>query len=494
MPAANEAAPVLSWWAAAAILGSLAGVSVVVVALALVVVWLIPRPEMKPIAAAALPEPIAAPPPLPIEAPPPPAAAKIEEDYAAPALPRETNKLARRMPSAVEEPPAIQQPAMAKDPEPAASVPPPPAPAPKAPIKWAVESAAPPRRDNTNLIVPIEIARVEQGNVLFTLRRLRFPEDAKPLKLAVTPFVHDDVAALLKTMGPGYRYTNLGHEDIWSFMTLRNFDVVFLTCADVYLRDFQAAMPLRKYVEAGGTLYASDLRGDLLLAAFPEYRRRMPLLPGIAQSVEANVTDAGLQAYLGKKTIPLTFDAGNWRPAAFDPGKTTVCLKGAYRNNMGEMWSAPLLVKFRAGKGTVIFTSFHHSKNDSAIVQKLLEYLVFSSVSARSEARVKELMLRTQFAAEDLRPAFVSADRKAEGVCRHEGGVMQIALGFENLGAKLKLTLRSPSGQTIEHEDQGLYVIEIPKAEAGVWQYTVTPIELPHANFPILIAVGKAKS
>jgi hypothetical protein len=260
------------------------------------------------------------------------------------------------------------------------------------------------------------------------------------------------------------------------------------------LQDFQAAMPLRKYVESGGTLYASDLRGDLLLAAFPEYRRRMPLLPGVAQAVEANVSDTGLQAYLGRKTIPLNFDASNWRPAAFDPGKATVCLKGAYRNTLGETWSAPLLVKFRAGKGSVIFTSFHHSKNDSVIVQKLLEYLVFSSVSARSEARVKELMLRSQFAAEDLRPAFVSMDRKAEGTCRHEGGGLQIALGFENQGAKLKLTLRSPSGQTVEYEDQGLYLIEVPKAEAGVWQYTVTPIELPHANFPILVAVGKAKN
>ena len=84
-------------------------------------------------------------------------------------------------------------------------------------------------------------------------------------------------------------------------------------------------------------------------------------------------------------------------------------------------------------------------------------------------------------------------DRKAEGTCRHEGGGLQIALGFENQGAKLKLTLRSPSGPTVEYEDQGLYLIEVPKAEAGVWQYTVTPIELPHANFPILVAVGKAK-
>jgi hypothetical protein len=504
MPAApvsmtpQPVALVMPWWVAGAVLGSLAGVGAMIVALALLVVWLIPRPEARPALIAALPEPIAVKPVMPIETPRPQEGAKIEEDVPMPELPPEPIKLARRMPSAAEEASLVQPPAaIAKNPEPVVPVAnvPEASPAPKAAIKWAVEAAAPSKRADTNLIVPIEVARIEQDNVLFTLRRLRFPDgEIKPLKLAVTPFVHDDVAGLLKTMGAGYRCTNIRNEDTWSLLTLRNFDVVFLTCADVQFQDFQAALPLRRYVEMGGTLYASDLRGDVLAAAFPEYRRRLPLLPGAAQSIDASVTDTGLQAYLGKKMIPLTFDAPNWRPAAFDASKTTVCLKGAYRNNKGEMQSAPLLVKFRAGKGTVIFTSFHHSNNDSAIVQKLLEYLVFSSVSARSEARVKELMLRSQFAAEDLRPVFVSMDRKAEGICRHDGGAMQIALGFENQGAKLKLTLRSPSGKIVEHEDQGLYLIEIPKAEAGVWQYTVTPIELPHANFPILIAVGKPKN
>ncbi len=490
----GPAAPVAPWWAAAALLGFLAWFSAMLVGLALLVAWLMPGPEAKKAAVAVLDAPVAAPPPLPIETPPPMPAPKIDEDTVEPITPRNTIKLARRMPS-MEEPSSVPPPAVAKGPEPAGSVVPQPSPKPalKTAIKWSVESV-PANREQANLVMPIEIARVDQGDLVYTLRRLRFPDDPKPLKLAVTPFMHDDVAALLKTMGAGYRYTTIRNEDTWSFTALRNFDVVFLTCADMNLQSFQAAMPLRKYVEAGGTLYASDLRGDLLLAAFPEYRRRTPLLPGVPQSVEATVADTGLQAYLGRKTIPLTFDAPNWRPAAFDPGKATVCLKGAYRNNLGETWSAPLLVKFRAGKGAVIFTSFHHSKNDSAIVQKLLEYLVFSSVSARSEARVKELMLRSQFAAEDLRPAFVSMDRKAEGTCRHEGGALQIALGFENQGAKLKLTLRSPSGQTVEYEDQGLYLIEVPKADAGVWQYTVTPIELPHANFPILVAVGKAKS
>ncbi|HZZ77943.1 MAG TPA: hypothetical protein VFE62_05475 [Gemmataceae bacterium] len=482
--------PVLSWRVAVAILLGLSGFSAGLVLLTLLVVALLPRTRVEPDVAVAVA--VMAPPPasiavesasLPREEP------RIEPESMPVLTPSDEIKLARRMPSFVEPPMPMPMPptADAPKPEPEKRVV-------RAPIRWAVEMPAPLKRDDTNLILPIEVARIEEGNVHYTLRRLRFPEEPKPLRLAVTPFAHDDVAGVLKSMGDGYRYTTIRNEDTRSILTLRSYDVVFLTCADLYLQDFQSALPLRKFVEYGGTLYASDLRRDQVLAAFPEFRGRMPLLPGIPQSVDASVVDEGLQEYLGRKTIPLAFNAPNWRPAAFDPAKTTVCLKGAYRNQLGETWSAPLLVKFRAGKGTVVFTSFHHMQNDSALVQKLIDYLVYASVSARSEARVKELMVRSNFAAETLRPAFVSKGKSAEGLCRHEGGPMQVALGFENLGARLKLTLRSPAGKTVEHEDQGIFMIEIPQADPGVWQYTITPAEVPHPHFPVVVAVGKAKT
>jgi hypothetical protein len=81
-----------------------------------------------------------------------------------------------------------------------------------------------------------------------------------------------------------------------------------------------------------------------------------------------------------------------------------------------------------------------------------------------------------------------------EGKHEHAGGTLRIALGFEHAGAKLKLTLRSPAGRAIEHADQGLYLIEVPNAAPGAWSYAVTPLDLPHPNFPLIVAVGTAKS
>ena len=404
-----------------------------------------------------------------------------------PPLLNESFELPRRMPAALErrEAPIVETPVPFLPTED-------PATPPRAPIRWALDTG--PAKFADNLLLPIETAKREVGNLHFSLRRLRLGDDApKPLKLAVTAFVHDDIGSVLSKMGEGYRFTSLRHQDLLSQAALKKHDVVFMTCADIYAEDFQAVLPLRKFVEEGGTLYASDLRGDIVLAAFPEFRSRLPILPGVPQGVEASVVDAGLAAYLQRTTIPLTFDAPSWRPAAFDPAKVTVCLKGAYRNQLGQTQVAPLLVKFQVKRGTVIFTSFHHSKNDTAIVQKLLGYLVFASVNARSEARVRELMKRYDFAPESLRPMLLNSGAPAEATYQHTGGGLQIALGFENQGAKLKLTLRSPTGQIVEHEDQGIYLIDVPNAAPGAWRYTVTPIDLPHANFPILAAVGTHK-
>jgi hypothetical protein len=88
----------------------------------------------------------------------------------------------------------------------------------------------------------------------------------------------------------------------------------------------------------------------------------------------------------------------------------------------------------------------------------------------------------------------MNAGHKIHASYHHAGGGLQIAIAFEDLGAQLKLTLRSPSGRLIEHIDRGLFAIDIPNAEPGAWEYTITPLELPYENLPITVAIGAAKS
>jgi hypothetical protein len=483
-------------WTAPVILTGLVALSGMIV----LVGWLITKPptravlERRPYAQIQKPT-LATQPALVSEKIPIPEEAPLPYGRGSVNTPPETAPVQRRLPAGAPEP---EPPPVAPMPQakPAETSAPPPidqekSPRLHSPLYWTAGSPG----AGMNLMMPIEIAEFGDGKIPYTVRRLQLPDGTpRPLKLAVTPLVHDDLGSVLTRMGEGYRFTNLRNQDLFSYETLKQHDVVFLTCADLYAQDFQAAAALRKFVQQGGTLYASDLRGDLLLAAFPEYAARAPILPGVPQNIEASVVDKGMRSYLERRSIPLSFEAPDWRPAAFEPSKVTVCLKGTYRNNLGQTWNVPLLVKFQFQKGTVIFTSFHHAKNDSEIVRKLLEYLVFTAVNARSEARVKELLQRSQFAPHDLRPALLTAQSKVEGTCQHQGGRLQVAVGFDNVGAQLKVTLRSPSGQTIEYEDRGLYQLDVPKAEPGAWHYRVTPLVLPYGNFPIIVAIGGAKT
>jgi hypothetical protein len=477
---APKATVELPSWIVVPILGYLMLVGGVIV----LVGWWIAQPVQEP--AVNAPILVEEKPPLvaqtPVSEEPEPAALKEPEFETRPS---ESFVLPRRMPTGNTEAPVLRP----LEPMPNAVAPAAPVSEKSQPIKWAIEKPV------GGLIPMVEISSRASADLLYSVRRLRLPDDAgKPLRLAVTPAGHDDIGNILTRMGDGYRFSTLRNLDLLSLEALQAHDVIFLTCADLFAQDFQAVLPLRKFVEQGGTLYASDLRGDMVLAAFPEFRARGPIWPGVPQRVEASVVEPGLQSYLQRKTIPLVFEAPGWRPAAFDPKKVTVCLQGTYRNMNGQTANAPLLVKFRVQQGTVIFTSFHHAKNDTAIVRKLLDYLAFASVSARSEARLRAFMQRYDFAPQDLRPTLLTAGQKADATYQHPGGGLQIAIGFEHQQAKLKLTLHSPTGQSIEHDDQGIFLIDVPNAPAGAWRYTVTPIELPHDNFPSVVAVGAGKS
>jgi hypothetical protein len=368
--------------------------------------------------------------------------------------------------------------------------------APKTEMHWMLEKLAPAKNGApSNLMLPIEIAKMPDAAIPYNVRRLSLPGEApKPLKLAITPFVHDDIARLLNDLGQGQRCVSIPKLNLQSMEILKLYDVVFLTCAELYTQDFQATAFLRKFVERGGTLYASDLQYDRIVRAFPEFQSKQPALPGVQQDIEAVVTDKGLEAYLGHKKIPLSFDAPDWRAASFDPAKATVCLMGTYRDTLGKTGVAPLLVKFRHGEGTVIFTSFHHSRNETPTVRKMLEYLALAPLNARNEARIHEMMRRSDFTPDDLRPLLLHAGKAMRQTYHHTGGGIQVALGFEHVGAKIKLTLRAPNGNTIEHEGEGLYLIEVPNAERGAWQCTITPIELPGRSLPMLNAIGRMKS
>ena len=85
-----------------------------------------------------------------------------------------------------------------------------------------------------------------------------------------------------------------------------------------------------------------------------------------------------------------------WKTAAFKGDRVKVLLKGEYRGLRGNH-EAPFLVKFAFGKGTVIFTSYHHGHQMDEQEKQLLKYLVFSTVVARVEQELEIIQFKNQF-------------------------------------------------------------------------------------------------
>lgn len=334
------------------------------------------------------------------------------------------------------------------------------------------------------------------------------PGSAKKLKLAVTktkedqdPFTKkikkwDDMGKLLAKLGDGYGYDELSVDQLilkHDAKTLSEYDVIFLTChldtdADI-LKE-----PLQTYVANGGILYASDWRYEAVAKAFPDTAAPSLIGDGAAQQIEADIVDPDLREALRRRKIPLKFDLGDWKAAAFGGPSVKILLKGTYKKMKGqEPATAPLMVKFPFNKGTVIFTSFHNEAQNSEIEEQLLQYLVFSLVTAGIDAELNSSLDKEGFKPQGSNllstppNGSITKEYNNKHVCD-----LRFGLGFRNEGYKLRFNIKSPSGKQYTHDCEGTTVLEVSGAEKGTWTYTVEARDA-YANFAFRTTVGEKK-
>jgi len=349
---------------------------------------------------------------------------------------------------------------------------------------------------------------------------------ANPLGLAVTPspYEFDNVGRLLQTLGPAYaRYDNLVMDDLLDPEKLARYNVVFLTCSHSPTAwttvkvgegarggDVRVGRPdvtkrlkdsLRDFVRNGGALYASDFHFYILKIAFPEFIDKTKIGPAGIQTgaghitVHAEVVDWGLKKRLGRDVIDLHFDKEGWIPAAFDESKVTTHLRGTYRRSDGRRDDGPLLVQFNFGKGSVVFTSFHNEKQNSDTELELLRYLVFTTLTAQTEARVKRELAAGGFSPVDrsLLSASRSQQELAGSYLSKTDRDLKFVLDFEGRGAELRLAVTGPGGRTKkQREGTSTFEIDVPGA-SGKWSYTVTLLKVPHKNFPFTLHVAEKR-
>ena len=321
-------------------------------------------------------------------------------------------------------------------------------------------------------------------------------DDSKPkgktMRLALTPPAYDDMGKLLDTLGEGYAYETVALDDLKNPDALSRYDILFVTCRDSLKNEITLQQGLRAFVDRGGTLYASDHWYTVVASAFLEFVDPASPPSGDKQVVNARVLDPSLQALFGPE-VSLNFDLAPWRPAAFRGERVAVLLEGDYQTQKNTTATAPLLVKFPVGKGTVIFTSFHNAKLQGETALKLLRSLVFIAATAEVESQIKTTMVTRGFDPKRQNLLSVSTGDPSftETYLSTKGGRLQFALGISDPGARFRLKVVAPDGRKAEHASNTSFSLVVTDAQVGKWAYTLTAESLPYPNFPYTLTIGE---
>jgi len=247
--------------------------------------------------------------------------------------------------------------------------------------------------------------------------RTEIPEDQceleQDLGIAVVAGEWDDVRSVLLNVGIDAATitdypANGGHAALLTdYEVLSQYDIVFFNCGAAaleadYLNSQVMKDNLRAFVEAGGSVYASDQAYDIVEQAFPEKIEFLhDDLPApqraqfghVMEAVPAQITDLALATAMGTNSIELHYPLSAWavmRSVASDVrvfirGNADVQLVTFFGITTGlpisysdqTLNNVPHTVSFNHGEGSVVFTSFHQEPGINLDMERVLQLLVF---------------------------------------------------------------------------------------------------------------------
>lgn len=336
---------------------------------------------------------------------------------------------------------------------------------------------------------------VQQIRLAFGVAYQPFIIDDGEDALAVTQKGWDDIGSILTGMGKSF--SQITDESLLTYDNIKNYDSIFLNCnssASRYSTD--AASSIKKFVEEGGTIYASDYAYAYVKEAFPGYLL-FPDTPtiGSAQKVNAIITDLGMANYIGMNNIEINYDLGSWVVIDSVSSEVTTHVKGSYYDYSSNdlKTDKPLLVSFPYGKGKVIYTTFHNERQLASEVTKILEYLVLKVTQNIPESNVNDVL--NSFDYSMFSTMFSTLDQNEESQifkfsCK-EG--RDYILTMDSYGGYYNIDLYKPDGNlyaTIENPTLS-NGIQIMNPEAGEWGYKVSAKEVYFEDTPFVVGIGE---
>ncbi|MCR4911176.1 MAG: hypothetical protein K5925_01455 [Bacilli bacterium] len=203
------------------------------------------------------------------------------------------------------------------------------------------------------------------------LYELTKPVEKKELKIAVSTPSFDNIGKILKSMEIKYdNYTDSN--------SLKGYDLLFINCGT---SDEISRNDLISFVENGGCVYASDWASKFIEDAFPN---KLSVDGNTEERVmSAIVLDDEVREIIGD-TIDIEFDLGYWKQIINHDGEVILM------ENSSIMRPLPVMIKFKYGKGTVFYTSFHNYAQANEKEKALLQLLVLKQLAAKNNTSMRQ--------------------------------------------------------------------------------------------------------
>lgn len=174
---------------------------------------------------------------------------------------------------------------------------------------------------------------------------------------------------------------------------LAEYDILFFDCGhgvDLWWphRD-EVAANLRAFVQAGGSVYASDWAYFVTEVGWPDMIDHpgddLDLWQtgiGAEGRVDGIVHDPAMVATLGSDQAHIFFDLPSWVPA-LSVGTGEALVTGVYHTQDPMTWErgtfdGPLVVRQQDGDGQVLYTAFHNDSQATPDVEALLREIILS--------------------------------------------------------------------------------------------------------------------
>lgn len=223
----------------------------------------------------------------------------------------------------------------------------------------------------SNLIYSKEYPGCPYCHRMEDLAEISKPAVKKTLKIGVSSPCYDDIGKILSSL-------KIPHEPFSKCQF--NCNLLFLNCGT---NDIININQLRKYVEAGGCVYASDLTDTIISSAFPGLFNFQGHVGEVCK-IYADVVDKELQEIVGDRIL-IEFDMPIW--AVLNKSQGSTLLIGSQGSKYANL---PIMVKVPYGKGIIFYTCFHNHAQASEKEKALLQLLVLKQIGSSSNMSIKE--------------------------------------------------------------------------------------------------------